>query len=196
MPKIVNHEAKKQMIMNRSVESFLEKGIDGTRLIDIAKACEMGRTSIYQYFQNKEEIVGFTIQHLFKELREDIRGAVLEEQDDAYEKIRKLTSAIIQQYLKNKKLIVLVDLWLVLIRENSPLVKHLHDHMEESRKVFCQLLEEGIQQGVIRQMNPDSMAFTIYATIESLLLHMALHKERKVSDHIESLNILLDGLKA
>lgn len=196
MPKIVNYKAKKQMIMKKSVDSFLIKGIYGTHLVDIAKACGMGRTTIYQYFRNKEEIVEYTIQHLFEELRKDIRASVIDDEDNPYEKIRKLIPAIVQQYLKNRKLIVLVDLWLILIRENNPMVKQLNEHMEESRKVFRQLLEEGMKQGVIRKMNAESMAFTLYATVESFLLHMALHKEQKVSEHIESLDILLEGLKA
>ncbi|RQD71370.1 MAG: TetR/AcrR family transcriptional regulator [Tindallia sp. MSAO_Bac2] len=196
MPKIVNYEEKKQLIMKKSIESFLKKGVYGTHLVDIAAACQMGRTTIYQYFRNKDQILEYTIQHLFKELREDLRDSVIEDSDNPYEKIRKLIPAIVKQYLKNQKLIVLVDLWLILIRENNPMVKQLNEHMEESRNVFRGLLEEGMKQGVIRKLNAESMAFTLYATVESFLLHMALHQETEVSDHIQSLDILIEGLKA
>ncbi len=143
MPKIVNYEVKKQLIMTKSIESFLRKGVYGTHLVDIAAACQMGRTTIYQYFRNKDEILEYTIQHLYKELRQDLRDKVIEESDNPYEKIRKLIPAIVKQYLKNQKLIVLVDLWLILIRENNPMVRQLNEHMEESREIFLRIAERG-----------------------------------------------------
>ncbi|SFH90431.1 DNA-binding transcriptional regulator, AcrR family [Tindallia magadiensis] len=196
MPKIVNYEEKKQMIMKKSMESFLKKGVHGTHLVDIANACKMGRTTIYQYFRNKDQILEYTIQNLFQDLRVDIRETVLDDKDNPYEKIRKLIPAIVKLYLKNQKMIVLVDLWLILIRENNPMVRQLNEHMEETRNIFQGMLEEGIKEGVIRPMNAESMAFTLYATIESFLLHMAIHQEQEVSEHIESLDMLLEGLKA
>ena len=196
MPKIVDYEAKKRMIMEKAVDLFLIKGVQGTHLVDIAQACHIGRTTIYQYFRNKDQILEYTIQHLFKGLREDVRASVITDEDSAYEKIRKIIPAIVQQYLKNRKMVVLVDLWLILIRENNPLVKQVKIHMEVSRTVFQDLLEQGIRQGEIRQLDARSMAFTLYAMVESFLLHMALHQENDSSEHIDSLQILLDGLKA
>ena len=196
MPKIVDYEAKKKMIMEKAVDLFLNKGVHGTHLVDIANSCNIGRTTIYQYFRNKDQILEYTIQHLFNGLREDLKASVIEDEDSALKKIRKIIPAIVQQYHKNRKMLVLVELWLILIRESNPMLKQVNIHMEESRGVFQDLLEQGIDQGEIRQLDSGSMAFTLYATVESFLLHMALHQEQKAGEHIDSLQILLDGLKA
>ena len=196
MPKIVDYEAKKKMIMDQAIESFLRKGFHNTHLVDITNACGMGRTTIYQYFRNKDEILQFTIAHLFASLESDFSDHLSRGHESPLKTINTLIPAIIQEYHQNRKLVVLVDLWLIMIREQHPSIKLVNQHMMEVRSVFEELLERGISQGEIRQLHAASMAFTLYALIESFLMQVALHQEQDLTMHIDSLKILLESLEA
>ena len=68
MPKIVNVEEKKQEIYKSATQVFFEKGYSSTTLGDIAKASGVGRSTIYQYFKNKEEIFHGVSIFFFSEL--------------------------------------------------------------------------------------------------------------------------------
>ena len=61
MPKIVDYEEKKQEIIEKAKEVFAKRGYYNTNLSDISKSCGMGRTTIYQYFKNKDEIFYHTV---------------------------------------------------------------------------------------------------------------------------------------
>ena len=196
VPKIVDYEAKKRMIMEKAVESFLQKGFHNTHLVDITSACGIGRTTIYQYFRNKDEILQYTIVHLFESLRDDFRGILADEADGPLQTIRKLIPAILEQYNSNRKLVVLVDLWLIMIREEHPSIELVNEHMAQIRHTFQELLEQGIKNGEIRDMPTPSMAFTLYVLVESFLIHLALHQGEDVHKHIGSVQLLLDSLQA
>lgn len=196
MPKIVNYEEKKNEIMEKAVESFLQKGFHNTHMIDITNACGMGRTTIYQYFKNKHEILDYTITHLFTSLRSDFRGMLELESESPLNTIKKLIPAIVEEYHRNHKLVILVDLWLVMIREKHPSIKLLEQHNREIKEVFQELLEKGIKKGEIRPLSTKSMAFTLFALTESFLLQVALHQEEELLGYIDSIHLMLESLEA
>lgn len=196
MPKIVNYEEKKHKIMEKAVESFLHKGFHNTHMIDITNACGMGRTTIYQYYKNKHEILDYTISHLFTSLRSDFRDILELESESPLNTIKKLIPAIVEEYHRNQKLVVLVDLWLVMIREKHPSIQLLEQHNQEIKEVFQELLEKGIEKGEILPISAKSMAFTLFALTESFLLQVALHKEEELLEYIDSIHLLLESLEA
>ena len=53
MPKVVDFEQRKQEIIEKAMKVFIEKGYHKTNLADIAKECNMGRTTLYQYFKTR-----------------------------------------------------------------------------------------------------------------------------------------------
>jgi len=196
MPKIVNYEAKKNEIMDKAVESFLEKGFHNTHMVDITNACGMGRTTIYQYFKNKHEILDYTISHLFTSLRSEFQGILEMKSESPLKAMKKLIPAIVEEYHRNHKLVILVDLWLVMIREKHPSIKLLEQHNREIKDVFRELLEEGMEKGEIRPLSAKSMAFTLFALTESFLLQVALHQEEELLAYIDSIHLLLESLEA
>jgi TetR/AcrR family transcriptional regulator len=51
-------------ILAAAVEIFSRKGLDGARIIDIAKASGLPKGNVYYYFSSKEEIYNATIERL------------------------------------------------------------------------------------------------------------------------------------
>lgn len=50
-------EKRREEILQAAEGLFLTKGIHQTKIIDIAKACELGKGTLYFYFKSKDEIV-------------------------------------------------------------------------------------------------------------------------------------------
>ncbi|PSJ57161.1 TetR family transcriptional regulator [Mesorhizobium soli] len=53
-----------QKILSAAVEVFSRKGLDGARIVEIAKASGLPKGNVYYYFSSKEEIYNATIAHL------------------------------------------------------------------------------------------------------------------------------------
>lgn len=51
-------------ILRAAIEIFSRKGLDGARIVEIAKASGLPKGNVYYYFSSKEEIYKATIDHL------------------------------------------------------------------------------------------------------------------------------------
>jgi polyribonucleotide nucleotidyltransferase len=61
-PKIVDKEKRKKEIALATLESFAEKGYGATSMSEIARLAGIGKGTIYQYFDSKEEVVLYAIE--------------------------------------------------------------------------------------------------------------------------------------
>ena len=56
MPKIVDPDEKRREILDAAVRTFAKHGMRGTSLARVAKAAGMGKSSLYHYFETREEL--------------------------------------------------------------------------------------------------------------------------------------------
>jgi AcrR family transcriptional regulator len=50
-------ESKKNRISDVALELFIQKGYNNTKIIDIAKGAGIGKGTVYEYFQSKEDLL-------------------------------------------------------------------------------------------------------------------------------------------
>ena len=87
-------------ILESAYELFKKKGIDGTTMDDIAKHAEYSKTTIYNYFESKEELISY----LIFEGVEYFQNKLLEDAEkshtfaDFYKRFCKSISAIHKKY--------------------------------------------------------------------------------------------------
>lgn len=71
MPKIVDYEERKQEIAKIAKEVFLRKGYNKTKLSDIALKYGVARTTLYEYFKNKDDIFYYTMHQAIDDLKKN-----------------------------------------------------------------------------------------------------------------------------
>lgn len=49
--------SKEHLIIEEAKKIFIEKGINGTSIDDISKACKISKATFYKYFENKESVI-------------------------------------------------------------------------------------------------------------------------------------------
>lgn len=196
MPKIVNFEERQKEIMLEAVKVFIKKGYYETNLSDIASRCGMGRTTLYQYFRNKDEIFNYAINYVTQVINEDYK-AILKQPDVSFlDKIKMvIAKSVLENENKRNMMIMIVDLWLRLKRENNDIADRITERASELRGVFKYLIEEGIKANEIKCTNPQCMAFTLYALAQTFILQLSLARNISIEEHLQSVNALIDGLK-
>ncbi len=66
-PKVqAKRDKRKEDIARTAARLFREKGYDGASLVDIAREMKLGRTTLYEYFRRKHEVLAF---HLVREMQ-------------------------------------------------------------------------------------------------------------------------------
>jgi len=194
MPKIVDFEEKKKEIALKAIEVFAEKGYYGANISDIAKRSGMGRTNFYQYFKNKDEIYDFAVDKAFESVRKDF-DAIMSSEECALTAIGKIVRQTIDDYGQNDLILVIVELWLVMNREENRVSEKLQAQTQLIKNHFVEILERGVEKGQLKQFDLKAMADLIYIFTEGLLLQMAFNEEVDVDRKLKLLGVLLDGLR-
>ncbi|NSW91477.1 MAG: TetR/AcrR family transcriptional regulator [Firmicutes bacterium] len=196
MPKIVDHDKRKEEITRKALMVFIEKGYYNTNLVDISEKCGIGRTTLYRYFKNKDEIFQYALIHITGIIKNEFKR-VMELKDVSFiDKIKILISRLVTEYKNSNMIIALIDYWLIMRRENNYIFNRMYESMQEIRNAFKQLLYEGIKSREIKPVDNEKMTITLYALLESLVLHLSYDKTDSVDEHLKTVNILIDGLRA
>ena len=164
MMKNRKYVAQQNEILDVARRLFWVKGYDGTSLKDIATECGFETSNLYYYYKNKEEI-------LFEALRIELDTLVsgtshLKETDsgDPVQRLKTFIDIELNQHLGEHRLQgMLIDSEL-----NSLNPKHrkeivsLRDAHDE---ILTQIITDGIDQGVFRNINPKLTVYTISSAI-------------------------------
>ncbi|CCQ92577.1 putative Transcriptional regulator, TetR family [[Clostridium] ultunense Esp] len=195
MPKIVDYESKKQEIIEKARIVFAKRGYHNTNLSHISKKCGIGRTTLYQYFANKDEIFYHTMGSTLEEIKSQVNVIVLDEQLTFVEKLKEIIHKLTEEQKHNNTFILLLEVWLVLKRENNETLEKLKEYTRELKRILEELIKEAINAKEIKPIDSKSLAETIYTFIETFTLQRTSnYLDSKVK--VESLNLLIDGLKA
>lgn len=83
---------KRTQILNEAYKLFVETSIEEVNMLDIASACDMERRSLYNYYNNKEQIAMDIMKCWFAEI-ERISAHAQKEYPNAFEEIKALVYA-------------------------------------------------------------------------------------------------------
>ncbi|MCJ8313927.1 MAG: TetR/AcrR family transcriptional regulator [Saccharospirillaceae bacterium] len=99
--------SKRQILLTKAEEIFRTKGIASTSMIDIAKIAEVERRTLYNYYNNKEEMaIDIQIEYLRN------YGATVEFKidynKDFPEQLEQYCDAYVRRFLNNKDYIIFI----------------------------------------------------------------------------------------
>jgi len=68
MPKKIDHEKRKRLIVSKALEVFTREGYQNTSFQLIASECGLSRATVYQYFSHKEDIYTYAAKSVTEDL--------------------------------------------------------------------------------------------------------------------------------
>lgn len=194
MPKIIDYDKKKQEIIEKAKIVFAKRGYHNTSLSHISKKCGMGRTTIYQYFKNKDEIFYHTVGSTLEEIQTQVEVIVTNEELSFTEKLKQVVHQLTEGQEDNNTFILLLETLLILNRGTNEVLEKIKDDIQRLKDTIENLIREAIEKKEIKPIDSKSFAETIYTFIETFTLKKISNKgDSKVK--VEFLNLLIDGLK-
>jgi len=195
MPKKVNIKEKKLEIANKAIPVFSEKGYYNTNLKDISKACNMGRTTLYQYFNNKDEIYFYILElgmSFFRMTYDSIKN------DDSLkniEKVEKLVEYLIINLNGQTVSKVFFDFWLMVRHNNKNLEKELTKLYQELESTFNKLISKAVENGEINNIHPPSLSTLIFGMMQSFSVKDMINETVDSNSACETIMKLIEGIK-
>lgn len=181
----------KETILEGTIKVFNQKGLKFT-MDDIAGELGMSKKTIYTVFRDKESLFLATVDYLFDSVKESEKQVLNDERLSTLEKIRKILGVLPEGYQE-------IDFrQLYLLREKYPMIyRKVEERLETGWEMTISLLEQGMKEGVIRQVQIPIVKMMLEAALEQFFQRdILIQNGISYKDALEEVvTILVDGIK-
>jgi AcrR family transcriptional regulator len=157
-------QRRRKEIFDSSAHLILEKGFNETSMREIAKAAGIGKSTLYDYFQSKDEILASYFEGEIVKITERALE-IIQQSDDVTEKLKKIMLMHLKYLVENK------HTFLKLSVETQRLSTESQRQIQEKRHAYQdmlrELIEEGIREEEFRPINPLLAARNIFNLLAS-----------------------------
>jgi TetR/AcrR family transcriptional regulator, cholesterol catabolism regulator len=187
-----NLNRRRREILNAALHLFVEKGFPETSMREIAEAAGVGKSTLYDYFSSKDEIlIAFVVDEVHQ--IEGQAREIIAQDLSAAEKLRRILRAHLDYMLANKRLNLKLSYEAQRLSVES--IARIQEHRHDYQDMLCDLLQEGIRNGEFRPVNPllairsmfSLITTTVYTTRPTGTPEQMLQ---------EALDIIFKGLEA
>jgi AcrR family transcriptional regulator len=184
---------KKEVIIDKATRLFMEKGFGSASMRDIAEHVGVEAASLYNHIQSKSEIlqdICFKVANQFILHLEQVEASSA----SALEKMETLIRFHIRMMLQQYESIYISDHeWRHL---PEPYLSNFLNQRRHYRKRLASIIEQGVQNGEMKQIEPYVAVLTILSAISGI---ESWHRSRKnISEDVLEENMvkfLVEGLK-
>ena len=143
-------EKRRHEIFHQVVKMFLKNGFQETSMREIAQAAGLGKSTLYDYFRTKDEILIYFFEDQLNDMEEEAKKIALQNLS-ADKRLRQIMEKYIEYLQANK------NLFLKLTQESQRLKLDSQKQIQAKRYAYQDLIraliDEGIREGVYRKVN-------------------------------------------
>jgi AcrR family transcriptional regulator len=167
-------QKKRSRIIRAAAGVFAQKGFSGTVMADIAVHAGIGKGTIYEYFESKEELFFAVFEWLTQETGVAAKVSISALGGSAPERLEALSESLISSWFKMKEMYTLVmEFWAA--SASSQMRERFKEAFrrayENFRHIVSSLIREGMERGEFRRdVDPESVAAALVGTWDALLL--------------------------
>lgn len=160
MRKITQDAETREKILLGTIDVFNEKGLKFT-MDDLAANLHMSKKTIYQLYKDKEEMFLDMVEFIFARIKETEREILENPNLSTCQRIRMLLGAMPESYKD-------VDFQkLSSLREKYPAIyKEVAIRLETGWEPTIELLKQGVQEGLLRDVNLAIVKMMLEASLE------------------------------
>lgn len=138
-------------ILNAAIGVIVQKGFLETSMREIAEAAGVGKSTLYDYFPSKDEImIAYVVDEV--ERMTSQAQAIIRQDISVTEKFRHIWRNHLESMLANKYLYIKISFESQrLSLESQQRIQH---HRHAYQDMLCELVEAGIRRGEFRPVNP------------------------------------------
>jgi AcrR family transcriptional regulator len=180
---VVKHEKRRQEILEKVIDVFIEEGYENTTFQKIADHCGITRTTLYIYFKNKKEIFNYSIKLLLTRANEDIKIICSDSSLNSTEKITKTLLNIFTLLEGNRRLLsVILDYLLHITTSSTEPEQRVRRRTLKLRHILASLVIQGVKSGEPKPLNIQTVDDYLYSLIEAAIFRLVVLQKKTVGD--------------
>ena len=187
-------EERREEIVGAALELISEKGFQKTSMREIAVLANMGKSSLYDFFKTKDEIVVYAVEKKIEETMQTVNKIIADESSPE-QRLRK----IMQNHLFVPKQYKTVLMWLQ--TESEYLEQSYRNRLKVARYAYQDkiksVIENGVTAGIFRKTDTDLLARLLINSMLSIVYtsrpSASLEKMLNETMHIFLHGVLKEG---
>lgn len=161
---------KKQYILDKAREVFVEKGFKNVTMKDIVEACEISRGGLYLYFDSTEQIL-MEILQMESEETDDLFAEHISGEDTAADILTLFLKEQKKELLRKKDNLTVAVYEYSFAHKSTDKNNTLRRKFDAGVRVLEKLIEAGIASGEFYCENPRGAASNIMYVLEGLKIN-------------------------
>jgi AcrR family transcriptional regulator len=151
IPLTEEEQAKRRHeIFHQVVGIFLKKGFQETSMREIAEAAGLGKSTLYDYFKTKDDILLYFFEDQINDLTEAAKKIALQN-IPADQRLRQVMTVHLEFLQANKNMLMKLSMEVQRLGLDSQ--KQIQMNRHEYQDLLRGLIEEGIREGVFRKVD-------------------------------------------
>jgi AcrR family transcriptional regulator len=183
---------RRKEIFHASVHLFLNKGFNETSMREIAEAAEIGKSTLYDYFPSKDDILLSFVEDELERLTDQAKE-IMQQNIGAREKLRQMMFAYMDYLATNE------DFYMKLSTEVQRLAQNSLERIQRKRHALQDMLrgiiEEGIQEGSFRAVD-SLLATRVILTALTPAVYTTRPSGSRQQMMEEAFTLMLKGIQA
>ena len=179
MAKRIDHAARRQFIVERSMGLFARLGYAKVSFLTISEATGVARTALYRYFTTKREIFDEAIHGCTHAIKVS-SAAIAVQPLPVPERLNRVAVRVIDTLFERKQFLLAIYAFVIdMVRRGEDMRGRIAQFTGGLRELFLRLLEEGARRGDLSaNVDPRLTSEVLFALLESVVLRILLGVER------------------
>jgi AcrR family transcriptional regulator len=177
-PKVVDKQERKRAIARAAFEVFVDKGFDALSIAEVARAAGIGKGTVYEYFDSKEELVLEGVAVWTLELEQGVEAA-LDPSQSPEQRLRTLCEGTMHAFMSDQTVIraFISSMSLMFFNETfrqANMWKAIYTRFGE---VITKTILDGVADGSFRPevaRDADKIAVNLFAYLDGIGMHWML----------------------
>ena len=197
-PKLIDKEQRKTEIALVALDLFAKDGFEKTSISSVAKAAGIGKGTVYEYFESKEDLIGAALFAWVQDMKEQSSEEFFQSIDNPEERLRKCVQAMTEAFIHDERTVkLMIGLFQMMLKDGEffPHNKMFRGMFRMIRQLFIDILLDGVSQGVFKSeiaRDVQKIAINSFAYLDGIALHYFLNKED--FDLMQQVDFYLDRL--
>lgn len=167
MPRPDVREERRPQIIDAAIRVFLRKGYHKATMPEIAREAGLSVGGMYWYFKGRKEIVMDILRQVFQSDLDDLTQ-LLRSQAPTAERLQAYAAQYAQCYDEFSWLDPIGVQFYAECAHNPQARKFIREYLDHYRQALATLIEQGVQRGEFRTVNPPDVANAILGVEEGL----------------------------
>lgn len=185
------NSSTEQKILEAAMLEFIEKGLAGARMQEIANRAGINKALLHYYYRSKDKLFAMVFGLVFKTIVPKLTQ-ILQAESDFYEKIRVFVSQYISLIQANPHIPVFV---LHELSGNPARLSELFLGVNVNFDRFKQQISEEVEKGNIRPIEPEELIINILSLCVFPIIARPIIQPMFYADDRNAYNQMIDSRK-